>query len=150
MAFPNISVAPAGPSTPTPVQQHPDSSASSLSSLPTPPIPSQQSSASPSSAEVDVPRPRHHQSQQSIASLGSLTQTQVIPGVYLLVGVNSDLQCAQHKSRTVMTHAERCESVRHCRWVDEVVPEAPWIITEEFLQKVRCSRIQINSHINMI
>ena len=49
-----------------------------------------------------------------------------------------------------MTHAERCESVRHCRWVDEVVPEAPWIITEEFLQKVRCSRIQINSHINMI
>ena len=29
------------------------------------------------------------------------------PGVYLLAGVNSDEQCEEHKSRTVMTHAER-------------------------------------------
>lgn len=36
-----------------------------------------------------------------------------------------------------MSHAERCESVRHCRWVDEVVAEAPWVIDEEFLAKVR-------------
>lgn len=58
------------------------------------------------------------------------------PGVYLLVGVNSDHQCMEHKSRTVMSHAERCESVRHCRWVDEVVPDAPWVIDQEFLEKV--------------
>ncbi|KAH9916199.1 uncharacterized protein B0H18DRAFT_1038780 [Fomitopsis serialis] len=31
----------------------------------------------------------------------------------------------------VQNHAERTA----CRWVDEVVPEAPWVITEEFLQK---------------
>ncbi|KAI0790946.1 hypothetical protein C8Q75DRAFT_758594 [Abortiporus biennis] len=59
------------------------------------------------------------------------------PGVYLLVGVNSDEQCQEHKSKTVMTHAERCESVRHCRWVDEVVPDAPWVIDEAFLQKYK-------------
>ena len=29
----------------------------------------------------------------------------------------------------------RCEAVRHCRWVDEVVPEAPWIIGQDFLDK---------------
>lgn len=34
-----------------------------------------------------------------------------------------------------MTHAERCESVRHCRWVDHVVEEAPWVITAEFIEK---------------
>jgi len=34
-----------------------------------------------------------------------------------------------------MTHAERCEAVRHCRWVDEVVPDAPWITDAEFLAK---------------
>ncbi|KAH9948444.1 hypothetical protein B0H21DRAFT_733324 [Amylocystis lapponica] len=34
-----------------------------------------------------------------------------------------------------MTHAERCEAVRHCRWVDEVVPDAPWVIDESFIQK---------------
>lgn len=57
------------------------------------------------------------------------------PGVYLLVGVNSDEQCESHKNRTVMTHAERCEAVRHCRWVDEVVPDAPWVIGPDFLEK---------------
>jgi choline-phosphate cytidylyltransferase len=30
---------------------------------------------------------------------------------------------------------KRCEAIRHCRWVDQVVPEAPWVITPEFLQK---------------
>ncbi|KAF7795127.1 hypothetical protein EIP86_006274 [Pleurotus ostreatoroseus] len=57
------------------------------------------------------------------------------PGVYLLAGVNSDEQCEEHKNKTVMTHAERCEAVRHCRWVDEVVPDAPWVIDAEFLEK---------------
>jgi choline-phosphate cytidylyltransferase len=31
----------------------------------------------------------------------------------------------------------RCEAVRHCRWVDEVVPDAPWVIDNDFLEKVR-------------
>lgn len=31
----------------------------------------------------------------------------------------------------------RCESVRHCKWADEVIPEAPWIITPEFLEKYK-------------
>ena len=25
--------------------------------------------------------------------------------------------------------------MRHCRWVDEIVAEAPWIITEDFIKK---------------
>ncbi|TFK24879.1 hypothetical protein FA15DRAFT_669079 [Coprinopsis marcescibilis] len=55
--------------------------------------------------------------------------------VYLLVGVNSDEQVHTHKAMTVMTHAERLEAVRHCRWVDEIVPTAPWVITQEFLDE---------------
>lgn len=23
----------------------------------------------------------------------------------------------------------------HCRWVDEVIPDAPWVLTKEFLDK---------------
>jgi glycerol-3-phosphate cytidylyltransferase-like family protein len=34
-----------------------------------------------------------------------------------------------------MTHAERCESVRHCRWVDEVAEDAPWVIDADFITK---------------
>jgi choline-phosphate cytidylyltransferase len=34
-----------------------------------------------------------------------------------------------------MDYAERCEAVRHCRWVDEVVPDAPWVIDAAFIDK---------------
>ncbi|KAF8714225.1 hypothetical protein AX14_012866 [Amanita brunnescens Koide BX004] len=57
------------------------------------------------------------------------------PSVYLLVGVNSDELVKEHKSHTVMSHQERLEAVQHCRWVDEVVPDAPWVIDDNFIQK---------------
>lgn len=34
-----------------------------------------------------------------------------------------------------MTHAERCEAVRHCRWVDEVLPDAPWVVDQAWVDK---------------
>ena len=29
----------------------------------------------------------------------------------------------------------RCEAVRHCRWVDEVIPDCSWILDATFLDK---------------
>ncbi|CAE6457997.1 unnamed protein product [Rhizoctonia solani] len=55
------------------------------------------------------------------------------PTVHLIVGVCSDALVEKHKAPTVMTHTERCECVRHCRWVDEVVADAPWVVTQEFI-----------------
>ncbi|KAN0079971.1 hypothetical protein V8E55_009537 [Tylopilus felleus] len=57
------------------------------------------------------------------------------PNVYLLVGVNTDKDVCAYKARCVMTHAERCEAVRHCRWVDEVISDCPWILDAAFLEK---------------
>ncbi|KAG0327704.1 hypothetical protein BG000_000837 [Podila horticola] len=34
-----------------------------------------------------------------------------------------------------MTDKERYESVRHCKWVDEVIEAAPWVVDREFLDK---------------
>lgn len=34
-----------------------------------------------------------------------------------------------------MTEGERYESLRHCKWVDEVIPDAPWVVNQEFLDK---------------
>lgn len=63
------------------------------------------------------------------------------PHVYLMVGVCSDALCAEHKSAPAMTHAERCEAVRHCRWVDEVIPDAPWVVDEEFIERYQIDYI---------
>uniref|UniRef100_A0A7I4AEI1 choline-phosphate cytidylyltransferase n=1 Tax=Physcomitrium patens TaxID=3218 RepID=A0A7I4AEI1_PHYPA len=59
------------------------------------------------------------------------------PNTYLLVGCCSDALTHKYKGKTVMYEAERYESLRHCKWVDEVIPDAPWVITQEFLDKHR-------------
>ncbi|KAL5730731.1 choline-phosphate cytidylyltransferase [Ranunculus cassubicifolius] len=57
------------------------------------------------------------------------------PNTYLLVGCCNDKTTHKYKGKTVMTEDERYESLRHCRWVDQVIPDAPWVLTQEFLDK---------------
>ena len=57
------------------------------------------------------------------------------PEVYLMVGVCSDELVRKYKASPVMTSNERYESVRHCKWVDEVVEDAPWTIDQAFLDE---------------
>ncbi len=54
---------------------------------------------------------------------------------HLLVGVCNDSDTHREKGLTVLNEQVRYESVRHCKWVDEVIPDAPWTITDEFLKK---------------
>lgn len=57
------------------------------------------------------------------------------PEVYLLVGVTGDAETHKRKGLTVLTGSERAETLRHCKWVDEVIPNCPWIVTPDFLEK---------------
>lgn len=55
--------------------------------------------------------------------------------MHLPASVCSDDLTHKFKGFTVMNEAERYEALRHCRYVDEVIRDAPWTLTPEFLEK---------------
>ncbi|EPS44904.1 hypothetical protein H072_1093 [Dactylellina haptotyla CBS 200.50] len=57
------------------------------------------------------------------------------PNTYLFVGIPNDIETHKRKGLTVLTDKERAETLRHCKWVDEVIEDAPWIVTPDFLEK---------------
>lgn len=59
----------------------------------------------------------------------------LFPNVYLMAGVHSDYETHKHKGVTVMSETERYESLRQCKYTDMVIEDAPWVITEEFINK---------------
>jgi len=56
----------------------------------------------------------------------------MFPNVTLIVGCCDDKLTHSKKGRTVCTDEERYEALRHCRYVDIVLPGAPWGYSEEF------------------
>ena len=65
------------------------------------------------------------------------------PQTHLIVGVFSDAERGQHNLLPLRPHLERCETVRHCRWVDQVVPDAPWVLEEEYLKRFKIDYVAV-------
>lgn len=57
------------------------------------------------------------------------------PKVYLIIGICSDKDIMHNKGSTVMNDYERIESVKNCKFVDDVIFPAPWTPTIEFIEK---------------
>ncbi|KJP88208.1 choline-phosphate cytidylyltransferase [Plasmodium fragile] len=53
----------------------------------------------------------------------------------LIVGVTSDNETKLFKGQIVQTLEERTETLKHVRWVDEIVSPCPWVITPEFMEE---------------
>lgn len=58
-----------------------------------------------------------------------------LPNSILIVGIPSDVETHKRKGLTVLSDYQRCETLKHCKWVDEVIPDSPWCVTPEFLTK---------------
>ncbi|KAK9332516.1 hypothetical protein V1520DRAFT_335096 [Lipomyces starkeyi] len=58
-----------------------------------------------------------------------------LPEVYLICGIPNDDETHRQKGLTVLTDRQRAETLRHCRWVDEIIENAPWVVTPEFIEK---------------
>jgi cytidyltransferase-like protein len=59
-------------------------------------------------------------------------------GQTLVVGIHSDEEIARNKGMPVMNEEERISMVRACKWVDEIVLDAPYSPTSEFLDRNNC------------
>lgn len=58
-------------------------------------------------------------------------------GDTLVVGIHSDDTVESYKRRPLMTMAERMAVVAACRYVDEVVADAPLVLDEDWLKTHR-------------
>ena len=54
-------------------------------------------------------------------------------GDYLIVGVMSDDETTNWKLRPILTVEERVSVVAACKYVDETIPNAPWITDSDFI-----------------
>jgi choline-phosphate cytidylyltransferase len=61
---------------------------------------------------------------------------EMFPHVYLMVGVCGDEMTWKEKGKTILFEKERYQSVLHCKYTDEVVENAPWCPTVEFLDRI--------------
>ena len=62
-------------------------------------------------------------------------------GDELVVGVLSDATASAYKRQPIMTLDERVAVIEACRYVDEVLPDAPNRITPEFLEQHRLALV---------
>ena len=56
-------------------------------------------------------------------------------GDYLLVGIHSDEVVRNYKRAPILSMDERIACVAGCRYVDEVVPDAPLTVTREWIEQ---------------
>eukprot|EP00946_MAST-07B_sp_MAST-7B-sp1_P004055 g4055.t1 len=56
---------------------------------------------------------------------------------YVIVGVCSDHDVSSYKRVPIMTALERAKNASCCRFVDEVVVNCPFVLTESFMDEMR-------------
>ena len=56
-------------------------------------------------------------------------------GDYLIVGIHSDKTVESYKRKPILSENERYEMVKNCKLVDEVITNAPLVITQDYIKE---------------
>lgn len=56
-------------------------------------------------------------------------------GTYLIVGIISDEVATAYKRKPILSQDERTKVLAGCKYVDEIINDAPLIVTKEFIQQ---------------
>ncbi len=56
-------------------------------------------------------------------------------GDKVIIGVTSDKSCESYKRTPICTLEERLSVIEACKYVDEVIPDAPLVVTKEFMNE---------------
>ena len=56
-------------------------------------------------------------------------------GDYLIVGIHADDVVTSYKRRPILTMEERVKAVGGCRYVDEVIPNAPLVVDRAWISR---------------
>jgi choline-phosphate cytidylyltransferase len=59
-------------------------------------------------------------------------------GDFLYAGVNSDKDVLETKGPSLLNCKERCEIIKHCKFVDKVIPDAPYALRKDFVEEIGC------------
>lgn len=58
-------------------------------------------------------------------------------GYDVIVGVHSDKDAESYKRKPILTLHERIETISACKYVDSIIPEAPLVITKDFIDNYK-------------
>lgn len=72
--------------------------------------------------------------------VNALRQAKLL-GSYLIVGVNSSESASDYKNNPILTNDERLHVLRACRWVDQVIPNAPYFLDYEMIKQLECNLV---------
>ena len=60
---------------------------------------------------------------------------QLIPHSYIIVGISNDSDNEKYKTKSILTQDEKYKTIKHCKYVDHILTEIPWIINQDFINK---------------
>lgn len=59
----------------------------------------------------------------------------LIPHSYIIVGISKDEDNTKYKKPSILTQHEKMNTIKHCKYVDEIITDTQWIIDKYYIDK---------------